>query len=196
MKTYLEFIKESNSSEVDKQIELISKYDSDFDVERYEIKDNRIIIFNSLWLRNLKVVDEDFLKNVTITGDLSLYSLEVVKDKDFLKSTTIGGELNLGFDIFNGYESREFLQETTHVGRLIVEASDYGNINAVKYLLKNPNVDPTIEDNNALKFAFGNKHWKVVELLLQDDRFRYSDNELYFKYKREIRRMYREGLLP
>jgi hypothetical protein len=103
--------------------------------------------------------------------------------------------LALNFSIFNGYVSREFLQETTHVGRLIINASYHDNIDAVKYLLKNPNVDPTIEDNQALKYAVEYEFWKVVELLLQDDRFRYSDNELYFKYKREIRRMYREGEL-
>jgi len=193
MKKYLEFIKEdSNSSdEIDKQIELLKKYG----VTNYEIVGNRIVIYYYLDLSSLKTVDKDFLKNVTINGNLYLNSLKTV-DKDFLKNTTINGILYLDFNIFNGYESREFLQETTHVAWFISYASYHGNIDAVKYLLKNPNVDPTVEDNQALIYAFDNKHWKVVELLLMDDRIRFSDNQLYRKYKREIMRMYREGLLP
>jgi len=77
----------------------------------------------------------------------------------------------------------------------IKRASRNGHVEVVKLLLKDSRVDPTAEDNFAIRTAFDNKHWKIVELLLLDGRILYSDDQLYRKYKQEIRRMYREGEL-
>ncbi len=49
----------------------------------------------------------------------------------------------------------------------LVQAARYGNINLVKKLLADPNVDVHADGEGALRRAFHNGHRRIVELLLQ-----------------------------
>lgn len=52
-----------------------------------------------------------------------------------------------------------------------------GNTNAVKTLLKDDRVNPSINNNYAIKIACEYNHVKIVELLLDDDRVNPADND-------------------
>ena len=45
-----------------------------------------------------------------------------------------------------------------------------GDLKAVKYLLRRTNVDPSADDNEAIKGAWRMKHTQIVKLLLRDER--------------------------
>tara|TARA_Y100000034_G_scaffold99524_1_gene122299 strand:- start:350 stop:610 length:261 start_codon:yes stop_codon:yes gene_type:complete len=57
------------------------------------------------------------------------------------------------------------------------------DINNVKLLLNDKRVDPSDRNNWAIRFAFKNKHFDIVNLLWQDQRIKNSlknhDEELY-----------------
>ena len=53
-------------------------------------------------------------------------------------------------------------------------ASQYGNAE-VKLLLADSRVDPSADDNCAIKSARRNGYMEIVELLLQDDRVKMSE---------------------
>lgn len=61
-----------------------------------------------------------------------------------------------------------------------MQAVDAGNVNAVDRLLEEQNVDPGMNQNQALRSAHTHGHLNVVDRLLQDDRVDPSanDNEL------------------
>ena len=93
-----------------KQIELLKKYG----VTNYTIQKGVIVINKYLNLNELNSVEKDFLKGVTILGNLYLSSLTSA-NKDFLKGTTIGKDLYL-----NSIKSvdKDFLKDTKIGGTL------------------------------------------------------------------------------
>ena len=58
-------------------------------------------------------------------------------------------------------------------------ASEYGNLEVVKMLLKDPRIDPSAYNKEAIRVALRNERLEVVKLLLQDPRVDPSakDNE-------------------
>ena len=67
------------------------------------------------------------------------------------------------------------LDPITHLPT-IQRAAQCGNDTLVRELLKNPEIDPSIDDNFAIRIASENGHYKVVENLLQDPRVNPSVN--------------------
>lgn len=57
---------------------------------------------------------------------------------------------------------------------VIYSASIGNHIDVVEYLLKNTNLDPTIYNNASIEHAYIENNVELVELLLSDDRVRYS----------------------
>jgi ankyrin repeat protein len=49
-------------------------------------------------------------------------------------------------------------------------ASEYGRFQVVAMLLRDKRIDPSVQDNYAIRFASANGHKDVVELLLRDKR--------------------------
>ena len=56
-------------------------------------------------------------------------------------------------------------------------ASYYGQVDVVKLLLHDSRVDPSADNNYAIRTASFNGHAEVVQLLLQDPRVDPSDRE-------------------
>ena len=61
-------------------------------------------------------------------------------------------------------------------------ASSDGNTDTVKRLLLDPNVDPTAEDNAAIRLACKNGHHEIVKALLEDSRANPGADSIAFKW--------------
>ena len=60
--------------------------------------------------------------------------------------------------------------------------------NVVKFLLKDKRIDPTIDENEAIRYASNTQNYEAVKILLNDDRVKNSLNKSQFNYyKRKIK---------
>ena len=71
------------------------------------------------------------------------------------------------------------LNKKINLDRCLEIASDDGQLEMVKILLKDPRVDPSDDNNNSIRRASKNGHLEIVKLLLQDPRVDPSDGNNY-----------------
>ena len=67
---------------------------------------------------------------------------------------------------------RKYPEDIELYNYILVWACKVGNTNVAKMLLEDKRIDPSWDDNFALKIALKHKHMKIVRLLLQDERTR------------------------
>src|SRR3989304_1464205 len=72
-----------------------------------------------------------------------------------------------------------FLYFLENIQKLFKKECKYNHIEIVKLLLQYPIVDPSDENNRAIRLASRNGHVEVVKLLLQDPRVDPSDKNNY-----------------
>ena len=87
--------------------------------------------------------------------------------KDFLKSDNFG---NLDWFLRNINDEPKNLLLITHKQNAFEIACEYGYHEVVKLLLQDSRVDPSNDNNSAIRHASRNGYHKVVKLLLQDPR--------------------------
>jgi len=155
----------------------------------------------------------EFIKENSNSDDINpMHYLKYISDNDVNKIEKLlksgwdpSVNNNTSISVASDYGYLEIVKLLLQDDRVDPTTSDYhplrwsiinNHLEVFKTLLSDNRVDPTYNNNALLRLAFNNERWKFVELLLRDDRIRFSDNELYRKCKREIMRMYREGLLP
>lgn len=84
---------------------------------------------------------------------------------------------------------------TTTTGRSIIKAAENGHCAIVELLLQVPGVDPTAQDNEALKSAIRVGWPDVVQSLLKDDRVASSIDDFGKLFKISARAAVRRRLL-
>ncbi len=68
-----------------------------------------------------------------------------------------------------GIASR-YLQPHINNNETIKISAERGDVEAVRFLLQDPRVDASVDDNHAIREAFKNRHWNIIKLLLQNPR--------------------------
>src|SRR5579871_2143184 len=56
------------------------------------------------------------------------------------------------------------------LNKIFIESCNEGKIETVRFLLRDNRVDPSAQDNFAIRWSSDNGHAKVVKLLLEDSR--------------------------
>jgi ankyrin repeat protein len=135
------------------------------DIVNVLIKDHRIDVFL-----------ED---NRALVGALTRKHLNVVEVLLRDKRTNTSSQENQAFKlaVFYGYDRIvELLLKDSRImpncgnNEPILNASEFGYTFIVSLLLNNNLVDPTVQKYRAIRMAFANRHFEVVEMLLLDKR--------------------------
>ncbi len=143
----------------------------------------------------LEVVSADFLKNLTIKVDDGYYYFKW--DRIYNKFETFSELRDYIFiNWFYSYtykisknKKQVFDEDILNIIRkteldlsfdnnwLIIVSSERGQYEIVRHLLKDPNVDPSINKNSPFKWAVYGGHLRTAELLLMDSRVNPGDDD-------------------
>lgn len=112
----------------------------------------------------------------------TLYNEHIEVIKVLIKYDRVDHTGILSWACRNGYVELVQLLINQHYNHIrydlsLIEAVIYGHIDIVKIILTQTNVDPSVNNNEAIIAASRKGHEEIVELLLQDSRVDPSDND-------------------
>jgi hypothetical protein len=120
----------------------------------------------------LLINDTESAENYIINNDILMYEImDAAANKNYTNVINFIINYVLQFHIY----------DTNSIGNTIIVAVLNNNVNLIKILLNNNNINPAYSFNYAIKNAFNNGHLEIVKELLLDFRV-ISDPEIYTKF--------------
>jgi hypothetical protein len=133
---------------------------------------NCVEIINNFLLKNETEYAEVYMINFIENTNIATYEIMV--------SASHKNYVNV-IDFIIKYKLKYHYYDINRISVLFLMSASFNDINLMKILIKNPNIDPTYMANSATYIAFNNGHLKIVKELLQDSRVT-SDPEIYTKF--------------